>query len=59
VAPVNSVLVQHALPVFVNTDPETLQLDARKLEAAITQWTRVIVGGPPADMYTISPSSVE
>ena len=57
VATVNSVLIQHALPVFVDTDPETFQIDARKLEAAITPRTRVIIpvhiGGSPADMDTI------
>jgi perosamine synthetase len=57
VATVNSVLMQHALPVFVDTDPETFQIDARRLEAAITQRTRVIIpvhiGGSPADMDAI------
>src|SRR5258706_5541563 len=43
VATVNSGLMQHALPVFVDTDPETFQIDARKLEAAITPRTRVIM----------------
>ena len=36
IATVNVVLRQHALPVFVDTDAETFQMDARKLEAAIT-----------------------
>jgi len=31
IATVNVVLRQHALPVFVDTDPETFQMDARKL----------------------------
>jgi perosamine synthetase len=57
VATVNSVLMQHALPVFVDTDPETFQIDARKLEAAITPRTRALmpvhIGGSPADMDTI------
>lgn len=57
VATVNSVLMQHALPVFVDTDRETFQIDARKIEAAITPRTRVImpvhIGGSPADMDTI------
>src|SRR5436305_8123100 len=43
VATVNVVLRQHALPVFVDTDPETFQMDARTLEAAITPRTRAIV----------------
>jgi dTDP-4-amino-4,6-dideoxygalactose transaminase len=57
VATVNSVLMHHALPVFVDTDQETFQIDARKIEVAITPRTRVIVpvhiGGSPADLDTI------
>src|SRR5579863_4075518 len=43
VATVNAVLLQHALPVFVDTDPETFQLDASKIQAAITPRTRCIL----------------
>ena len=54
VATVNVVLLQHALPVFVDTDRATLQIDANKIEAAITPRTRAIVpvhlGGSAADM---------
>ena len=32
--PQTAVLMHHALPVFVDTDPETFQIDARKIEAA-------------------------
>jgi dTDP-4-amino-4,6-dideoxygalactose transaminase len=57
VATVNVVLLQHAMPVFVDTDPGTFQIDARKIEAAITERTRCIlavhVGGSPADLDTI------
>jgi len=57
VATVNPVLMQHAIPVFVDTDPETFQIDARKIEAAITDRTRCILpvhlGGSPADMDAI------
>jgi dTDP-4-amino-4,6-dideoxygalactose transaminase len=57
VATVNAVLLQHALPVFVDTDPETSQIDAPKIEAAITERTRCILpvhlGGSPADLDTI------
>ncbi len=57
VATVNVVLLQHALPVFVDTDRETFQLDARKLEAAITNRTRAILpvhlGGAAANLDTI------
>lgn len=54
VATVNVVLLQHALPVFVDTDPETFQIDARKIEAAITPRTKCLLpvhlGGAPVDM---------
>jgi perosamine synthetase len=57
IATVNVVLRQHALPVFVDTDPETFQMDARKLEAAITPRTRAIVpvhlGGSVCDLDAI------
>ncbi len=57
VATINVVLVHHALPVFVDTDRETFQIDARKIEAAITPRTRAIIpvhlGGAAADMDTI------
>ena len=57
VATVNAVLMQYAIPVFVDTDPETFQIDTRKIEAAITERTRCIlpvhVGGSPADLDAI------
>jgi len=57
VATINAVLMHHAIPVFVDSDPETFQIDARKIEAAITEHTRCIlpvhIGGSPADMDTI------
>jgi dTDP-4-amino-4,6-dideoxygalactose transaminase len=57
IATVNVVLRQHALPVFVDTDPETFQMDAGKLEAAITPRTRAIVpvhlGGNVCDLDRI------
>jgi perosamine synthetase len=57
VATINVVLLRHALPVFVDSDPETFQIDARKIAAAITPRTRVIVpvhlGGSAADLDTI------
>ncbi|MCX6593034.1 MAG: DegT/DnrJ/EryC1/StrS family aminotransferase [Acidobacteria bacterium] len=43
IATINSVLLQHALPVFVDTDRETFQIDASKVEAAITPETRVLL----------------
>jgi dTDP-4-amino-4,6-dideoxygalactose transaminase len=57
VATVNAVLMQRALPVFVDSDIETFQIDAGKIDAAITPNTRAILpvhlGGSPADMDTI------
>jgi len=57
VATINVVLRQHALPVFVDTDPATFQMDARKLEAAITPRTRAIMpvhlGGNVCDLDAI------
>ncbi len=57
VATINVVLLQLALPVFVDTDPETFQIDARTIEAAITPRTACIlpvhIGGSAADMDTI------
>jgi len=57
VATVNVVLLVHALPVFVDTDLETFQMDAGKIEAAITERTKCILpvhlGGSPADLDKI------
>jgi dTDP-4-amino-4,6-dideoxygalactose transaminase len=57
VATLNVVFLQYALPVFVDTDPETFQMDARKLEAAVTDRTAVIVpvhlGGNACDLDAI------
>jgi len=59
VATVNVILAHHAVPVFVDTDRETFQIDARKIEAAITGRTRAIIpvhlGGAAADMDAILP----
>jgi dTDP-4-amino-4,6-dideoxygalactose transaminase len=57
VATINVVLLQYALPIFVDTDPTTFQIDAQKLEGAITERTRCIIpvhlGGSSADLDTI------
>lgn len=54
VATVNVVLLLHALPVFVDTDPETFQIDARLIEAAIGERTAAIMpvhlGGSVANL---------
>lgn len=58
IATVNVVLRQHALPVFVDTDPETFQIDHRKIEAAVTPETRAIMpvhlGGNPCNLDAIT-----
>jgi len=57
VATVNVILMLSALPVFVDTDRETSQIDARKIEAAITPRTKIIMpvhlGGSVADLDAI------
>jgi len=57
IATVNAVLMMRALPVFVDTDLETFQIDARKIEQAMTGRTRVILpvhlGGSAADLDAI------
>jgi dTDP-4-amino-4,6-dideoxygalactose transaminase len=56
-ATVNAVLRMHALPVFVDTDIETFQMDPARLEAAITPATRAIMpvhlGGNVFDLDAI------
>jgi len=57
IATINAILSQYALPVFVDTDPESMMIDAGKIEAAITPRTRCIMpvhlGGNMADMDRI------
>lgn len=59
VACVNVILLLHALPVFVDSDPETFQIDARKIEGAITDRTAALMpvdlGGSMADWDAILP----
>lgn len=58
VATINAVLAMSALPVFVDSDPLTFQIDAKKIEAAITPRTVAILpvhlGGNVADVDAIS-----
>jgi perosamine synthetase len=57
IATIAAVLQTGAMPVFVDTDPETFQIDAEKIEAKITPRTRAIVPvhilGLPANMERI------
>lgn len=43
VATVNVIILQYALPVFVDIDPESFLMDPGKIEAAITERTRCIL----------------
>ena len=57
IATVNVILLHHALPIFVDTHPETHQIDASKIEAAITPKTRVLlpvhIAGAACDLDAI------
>ncbi len=57
IATYNAIVLHYALPVFVDTDAETFQIDARKIQAAITKDTKAIlpvhIGGSSADMDTV------
>lgn len=58
IASYNVIFMQKALPVFVDTDPETFLMDPSKLEARITDRTTAIlpvhIYGLPADMDGIN-----
>lgn len=57
IATIVAVLQTGAMPVFVDTDPQTYQIDAEKIEEKITPRTRAILPvhilGFPADMIRI------
>ena len=57
IATINVVFMKHALPIFVDTDRRTHQVDATKIEAAVTDKTRCIIpvhlGGNPANMDVV------
>ena len=58
IATYNAILAHKALPVFADTDPETLTLDPSSIESRITDRTRAIVPvhifGMPCDMDPIN-----
>ncbi len=58
VASANVLLYEKAVPIFVDIDPKTLNIDANKIEAAITSKTKAImvvhVFGRPSPMREIS-----
>ncbi|GAB3009577.1 3-amino-5-hydroxybenzoate synthase [Cyclobacterium sediminis] len=57
VATYNVVVLNYALPRFVDTDIESFQIEANQIEQAISPQTKVImpvhIGGSPADLDTI------
>jgi len=57
VATYNVVVLNYALPILVDTDIESFQIDTRKMEKAITKDTKVLMpvhmGGVPADLDKI------
>lgn len=54
IATVNAVLLHHALPVFVDSDPATAQIDVTKIESQISGNTRCLLpvhlGGASCDI---------
>lgn len=57
IASASSILQSNAIPVFVDIDPDTYNIDPAKIEAAITDKTKAImpvhIAGLPADMDAI------
>lgn len=57
IATATAVLAVNAIPIFVDINPETYQIDPDKVEEAITDETKAIIpvhyGGYPADMDRI------
>lgn len=57
VATYNVIVLNYALPIFADTDLESFQIDATKIEAAITPQTKALlpvhIGGSPANLDKI------
>jgi len=57
IASTNSIMFTGAIPIFVDVDPETLNIDPTNIEAAITSKTKAImpvhIFGNPCDMKAI------
>jgi dTDP-4-amino-4,6-dideoxygalactose transaminase len=57
VATYNVVVLNYALPIIIDTDIESFQIDTKKMEKAITKQTKVLMpvhmGGIPADLDKI------
>jgi dTDP-4-amino-4,6-dideoxygalactose transaminase len=58
IASASAILRANAIPVFVDIDPDTYNLDPRQIEAALTPRTRAImpvhIAGQPADLDGVS-----
>jgi len=58
IATAETIALLNAVPVFVDVDPETFNIDPNKIEAAITEKTKAIIPvslyGQPADMDEIN-----
>jgi perosamine synthetase len=58
IATYNAILLNHALPIFADTDPATLTMDPATIESRITDRTRAIlpvhIYGMPCDMDPIN-----
>jgi dTDP-4-amino-4,6-dideoxygalactose transaminase len=61
VATLNVILLQHALPVFVDSDIESFQMDPAKIGPLVNANTRAVIpvhiGGSPADLDAIIPAA--
>jgi len=57
IATYNVVALNYALPILVDTDIESFQIDADKIEASVTDQTKIImpvhIGGSPANLDKI------
>lgn len=57
IATYNAITLHYGLPVFVDIDIESFQIDAKKIEKAITKNTKALmpvhIGGSPADLDAI------
>ncbi len=57
VATFNAITSSYALPVFVDSDAESFQIDPKKIDSAVTSATKLLlpvhIGGSPADLDAI------
>lgn len=63
IATASSVLMVGAVPIFADIDPDTYNLDARRVREAVSERTRAIIpvhfGGQPCDMDAINEIAIE